>query len=59
LNPAHAIQKNLVTQILLQLDLGPGHVSLIIGTQPYEFIAHKYHKPLVAAGFEPLDISLS
>ncbi|VVH66884.1 [NiFe] hydrogenase metallocenter assembly protein HypD [uncultured Gammaproteobacteria bacterium] len=36
--------------------LGPGHVSLIIGTQPYEFIAHKYHKPLVAAGFEPLDI---
>jgi hydrogenase expression/formation protein HypD len=36
--------------------LGPGHVSLIIGTQPYNFIADDYHKPLVAAGFEPLDI---
>jgi hydrogenase expression/formation protein HypD len=36
--------------------LGPGHVSLIIGTKPYDFIAHEYHKPLVAAGFEPLDI---
>lgn len=36
--------------------LGPGHVSLIIGTKPYDFIADEYHKPLVAAGFEPLDI---
>ncbi len=36
--------------------LGPGHVSLIIGTKPYDFIADDYHKPLVAAGFEPLDI---
>ncbi|SFV58785.1 [NiFe] hydrogenase metallocenter assembly protein HypD [hydrothermal vent metagenome] len=36
--------------------LGPGHVSLIIGTNPYNFIADDYHKPLVASGFEPLDI---
>ena len=42
----------------LQLDgfLGPGHVSMIIGTAPYEFIANHYHKPFVVAGFEPLDI---
>ncbi|MBL8205876.1 MAG: hydrogenase formation protein HypD, partial [Blastocatellia bacterium] len=42
----------------LQLDgfLGPGHVSMVIGTAPYEFIARHYHKPLVIAGFEPLDI---
>ena len=42
----------------LQLDgfLGPGHVSMVIGTAPYEFIASFYNKPMVVAGFEPLDI---
>jgi len=41
-----------------QLDgfLGPGHVSMVIGTAPYEFIARRYGKPLVVAGFEPLDV---
>ncbi|MFA5989838.1 MAG: hydrogenase formation protein HypD [Sphingomonas sp.] len=36
--------------------LGPGHVSMVIGTKPYDFIARDYHRPLVVAGFEPLDI---
>lgn len=36
--------------------VGPGHVSMVIGTRPYEFIAHSYHKPIVVAGFEPLDL---
>jgi hydrogenase expression/formation protein HypD len=36
--------------------LGPGHVSMVIGTRPYEFIARDYHRPLVNSGFEPLDI---
>jgi hydrogenase expression/formation protein HypD len=42
----------------LQIDgfLGPGHVSMVIGTAPYEFIARHYRKPMVVAGFEPLDI---
>jgi hydrogenase expression/formation protein HypD len=42
----------------LQLDgfLGPGHVSMVIGTSPYEFIAETYRRPVVIAGFEPLDI---
>ncbi len=42
----------------LRLDgfIGPGHVSTIIGCRPYEFIARGYGKPLVVAGFEPLDI---
>lgn len=42
----------------LQLDgfIGPGHVSMVIGTEPYQFIAQKYHKPIVISGFEPLDI---
>lgn len=42
----------------LQLDgfLGPGHVSMVTGTAPYQFIARHYGRPLVVAGFEPLDI---
>jgi hydrogenase expression/formation protein HypD len=42
----------------LQLDgfIGPGHVSTVIGTRPYQVIAERYHKPLVVSGFEPLDI---
>jgi hydrogenase expression/formation protein HypD len=42
----------------LQLDgfLGPGHVSMVIGLAPYEFIAEAYRRPVVIAGFEPLDI---
>ena len=42
----------------MELDgfLGPGHVSMVIGQAPYEFIAGHYGKPLVVAGFEPLDV---
>jgi hydrogenase expression/formation protein HypD len=42
----------------LQIDgfLGPGHVSMVIGTSPYDFIARYYRRPLVVAGFEPLDV---
>ena len=36
--------------------LGPGHVSMVVGTRPYAFIAQYYRKPMVVAGFEPLDI---
>ena len=36
--------------------LGPGHVSMVIGTRPYAFIAGHYRKPITIAGFEPLDI---
>ncbi len=36
--------------------IGPGHVSTITGCRPYEFIAHHYRKPVVIAGFEPLDL---
>lgn len=42
----------------MQLDgfLGPGHVSMVIGVSPYDFIARQYRKPLTIAGFEPLDM---
>src|SRR5215813_8620682 len=36
--------------------LGPGHVSMVIGTAPYEFVARHYRRPLVVSGFEPLDV---
>ena len=36
--------------------VGPGHVSMVIGTTPYEFIARDFKKPIVVAGFEPLDL---
>ena len=36
--------------------IGPGHVSMVIGTHAYDFIAERYAKPVVVAGFEPLDI---
>jgi hydrogenase expression/formation protein HypD len=42
----------------LRLDgfLGPGHVSTVIGCRPYQFITQAFQKPVVVAGFEPLDI---
>ena len=34
----------------------PGHVSTIIGMEPYRFLAEEYHVPGVIAGFEPVDM---
>ena len=36
--------------------IGPAHVSTVIGSQPYEVFADEYAKPVVIAGFEPLDV---
>ncbi|NMG31817.1 hydrogenase formation protein HypD [Aromatoleum evansii] len=36
--------------------IGPAHVSTIIGSRPYAFFAEEYRKPVVIAGFEPLDV---
>jgi len=38
--------------------IGPGHVSAIIGSHPYEFIPRDYNIGCVISGFEPLDILL-
>jgi hydrogenase expression/formation protein HypD len=42
----------------LQLDgfLGPGHVAMVVGTAPFEFVAAHYERPVVVSGFEPLDV---
>jgi len=39
--------------------IGPSHVSTVIGSRPYEFVAEEYHRPVVIAGFEPLDVMQS
>lgn len=36
--------------------IGPAHVSTVIGSRPYEPFAAHHHKPVVIAGFEPLDV---
>ncbi|OIP11628.1 MAG: hydrogenase formation protein HypD [Betaproteobacteria bacterium CG2_30_68_42] len=36
--------------------IGPAHVSTVIGSRPYEHFAEEYEKPVVIAGFEPLDV---
>jgi hydrogenase expression/formation protein HypD len=36
--------------------VGPAHVSTIIGSAPYEAFTVRYRKPVVIAGFEPLDV---
>jgi len=36
--------------------VGPAHVSIVIGSEPYEHFAQEYRKPVVITGFEPLDV---
>lgn len=36
--------------------VGPAHVSIVIGSEPYAKFAREYQKPVVIAGFEPLDV---
>ena len=43
-------------EIKLDGFLLPGHVSVIIGSRPYEFLAEQYGLACVISGFEPLDI---
>ncbi len=42
----------------MQIDgfIGPGHVSMVIGTSPYKFVSEHYKRPLVVTGFEPIDV---
>lgn len=53
-----AVLKHLLEGPELKVDafIGPGHVSTIIGTLPYEDIVKDYLKPIVISGFEPLDL---
>ncbi len=46
-------------EIKLDGMIEPGHVSTIIGTEPYRFLSERYHMPQVVAGFEPLDLIMA
>jgi len=37
----------------------PGHVSTVIGSHPYQFLADDYHIACAVSGFEPVDILLA
>ncbi|QLH16146.1 hydrogenase formation protein HypD [Paracoccus pantotrophus] len=52
--PIHALLKD--PHMVLDGFIGPGHVSMVIGVHPYDFIARDFQKPLVVAGFEPTDL---
>jgi len=39
--------------------IDPGHVSVIIGTSPYEDISRRHGIPQVVAGFEPVDVLMA
>ena len=57
---------NPAIRALLEMDdmridafVGPGHVTTVIGCEPYRFIAEEFGRPLVVSGFEPVDIMQS
>jgi len=57
--PALGAILNAETPIDVDAFLGPSHVSTVIGSSAYEPFAEKYRKPIVIAGFEPLDVMQS
>jgi hydrogenase expression/formation protein HypD len=59
---AHILQSPDVQDLgTVEIDgfLGPSHVSSVIGSKPYEPAAQIFGKPVVIAGFEPLDVMQS
>jgi hydrogenase expression/formation protein HypD len=46
-------------EVNLNALIEPGHVSTIIGTEPYQVFSKKYGIPQVIAGFNPLDVLMS
>ena len=39
--------------------VGPAHVSVVIGSEPYAQFAEKWKMPVVICGFEPLDMLMT
>jgi hydrogenase expression/formation protein HypD len=46
-------------EVKIQGFLYPGHVSAVIGEEPYRFLAEEFRMPGAIAGFEPGDILLA
>ena len=47
------------SEIKIEGFLCPGHVSAIIGMEPYQRVVKKFNKGCVVAGFEPVDMTLA
>ncbi|MEZ0360876.1 MAG: hydrogenase formation protein HypD [Hydrogenobacter sp.] len=48
-----------IGKVKIDAFIGPGHVSVIIGTRPYHYFAEEFQKPVVISGFEPVDVMQS
>jgi len=48
-----------IGKVRIDAFIGPGHVSVIIGTRPYHYFAEEFQKPVVISGFEPVDVMQS
>ena len=46
-------------EILIDGIIDPGHVSVIIGVEPYRPISRAFNIPQVIAGFEPIDLLMA
>ncbi|ANI16258.1 TPA: hydrogenase formation protein HypD [Pseudomonas aeruginosa] len=53
---AHILDTPASEAVALDGFIGPAHVSVVIGAAPYAEFARRYRKPVVIAGFEPLDV---
>lgn len=53
---AHILDTPAEQAVPLDGFIGPAHVSVVIGAAPYGEFARRYRKPVVIAGFEPLDV---
>ncbi len=53
---AHILDAPAEQAVALDGFIGPAHVSVVIGAGAYGEFARRYRKPVVIAGFEPLDV---
>jgi hydrogenase expression/formation protein HypD len=53
---AHIVNAPESERVSIDGFVGPAHVSTVIGSNAYAPFARDYHKPVVIAGFEPLDV---
>jgi hydrogenase expression/formation protein HypD len=54
-----SLEESEADAVAIDAFLGPSHVSSVIGSSPYERLASEFRRPIVIAGFEPLDVMQS
>lgn len=56
MNAILAVPADSEEQVEVDGFIGPAHVSVVIGSDAYRFCAQHHARPVVIAGFEPLDV---